>query len=896
MFIVNQEVKDAFNSKGSIKRGYISVVPLDEEEPIIISEGNIKEINYLDDIYTPSQGIIGSVISKQVDITLFRPENFSLENREFDLFFGVEVNGTPEYVPMGRYIVQKPDNNIVNSKTMSLAFDYMVKFNVKYVDDGIYPKTARNLFESICAQAGVEPSDEPFLNENFIIDNNQFVNGESCRNVLMAIAQLAASKARIGRDNKVYISLVNSNTPENYDKSNYTKDTSINEVYGPVNRLIIRMSQVDGENVTEEDTESIEQNGAKELTISDNPLLYTQEKRESVLESIWSVVNGFTYTSFKAKTKTRPYMDCGDAISLENLDENYYYSYLLTQSIKFNGGFSCDISATAESETETKYLYTPDLFNAVKRTEFKVDKANQQILLLAEQQSQQGTQISQIQINLDNIYSQIQQDIPDLYSKYNIILQEVDKLTIDIGMKNGTNLIRNSAMRSGTDYWLNEPFMHYISSDDPPENPYNYMWWYCTENKNGYERGIFYQWNESTSTWERTNATKEVFGEMGLLENVEHAENTWARQNTISGSMITLNGKSYTDPDMVTHIFALTSPVDVTQTQDYMALSHLFKNNSNTGVIYMGVAFSPIYIEDMRDNTAFSIDTIYEDSLLLTPDDMKDLTKIDRIIKIPKKEDVLNVISSSTAPVDTTQLWLDNSFQIATLKQYVNGEWIIYETTPSLLDQNGSIWVYRAFFYGYYQTLYGIDDFIAKVAYCFFTFYPSFDIALQSTEPTPHKGIYWGDTSVGGTVKRAKYNDTEFVEWEELYFPTQIIIDNPQPTPPYPSQYAMLLSGNYIIADLKLEYGRSSSMWTNHPEEMYGKNFKFDTNGFTIKSAQNQMFIDEDEINATYNGVSVFSIFKNEASFERVKTNTANIAQIEIVNQTINGDSVTIEY
>lgn len=350
----------------------------------------------------------------------------------------------------------------------------------------------------------------------------------------------------------------------------------------------------------------------------------------------------------------------------------------------------------------------------------------------------------------------------------------------------------------------------------------------------------------------------------------------------------------------VSHIFAITSPVDINIQQDYVSFSYLFKNFLQTGLAYIGVAFLPQRIEDARTSAAAGPEAIYEEGIVITPDDYTNTEKLSNTIKIPKKEDVINVIDGTEAPDDTTQYWLDtNNAYLGILKQY-NTETETWDISNKIntvcANTDGCLWVNRAFYNGYYKTHYTINDFISKVAYVFITAYPGLDFAAIAEEPTPHKGMYWGDTNENGTVKRAKYNGTKFVEWQETGVPTALILANPLPVPPYPVEYAMPLSGSYEIADLKLEYGKIATIWTCHAEEMYGKNLKFDTNGLRVTSAQNNMFIDEDEITSTYKDKEVFSIKKDLATFEKISANNAKIAGVEMVQQNINGDDYLIEY
>ena len=53
MYNVSQTTKDLFNSVGSIKRGYLSIVPLSNEGEEIIDESQLESFEILDDIYTP---------------------------------------------------------------------------------------------------------------------------------------------------------------------------------------------------------------------------------------------------------------------------------------------------------------------------------------------------------------------------------------------------------------------------------------------------------------------------------------------------------------------------------------------------------------------------------------------------------------------------------------------------------------------------------------------------------------------------------------------------------------------------------------------------------------------------------------------------------------------------
>lgn len=602
-FEVTPEVRDAYKSRGSIKRGKMELVPLNEnDDTLVFDESDLKDFTILDDIYTPEQGVIGSVISKQLTLNLFKPSAIDLVNREVDVFVGVMVGEVPKYVSYGRFIIQKPENEVLTEKTSFEAFDFMVKFNLPYEDTLTYPCTVKDVYNAICEQCGVESGTDTFANEDFIVENNQFVAGESCRDVLKAIAQISGTFARIGRDNKLYLSFLKNDSEENFDTSDYNRDIKINNMYGPVNRLVIRMSQVEGENVVAEDTnmqlqpsylsknkaptdisyyevgsynafngnimvwdltirakikipvnpstyyyfttnndktsisirnydknlkfissnqpkgkfkiadnvywiaiviysDTINQDGAgqilfnmlqngeikpfigldkdkeynfseyipngiKELVISDNPFMYTQEKREQAKDKIWEIVKGLVYYDYEMKIIPRPFLDSGTNITITDIDNNKINSYLFSHEINFNGGLNGNMSATADTETETKYAFVPELSNRLLHTEIMVDKANQEIIVIAEKNEDNREQIAQQKTTIESITNSVSEsktaidnitgDLTTIEKSIDTLQQTVSGVTNTLETQGGSNLLLNSSGLFENENWEGE--------------------------------------------------------------------------------------------------------------------------------------------------------------------------------------------------------------------------------------------------------------------------------------------------------------------------------------------------------------------------------------------------------------------------------------------------------
>ena len=82
MYEVSQEYKNKLNQRGVVKRGYLNLISNSKIKKY--TESDIKSFTILDDIYTPDEGIIGSVIAKQIEGYLFKEPNETLIDKEIE--------------------------------------------------------------------------------------------------------------------------------------------------------------------------------------------------------------------------------------------------------------------------------------------------------------------------------------------------------------------------------------------------------------------------------------------------------------------------------------------------------------------------------------------------------------------------------------------------------------------------------------------------------------------------------------------------------------------------------------------------------------------------------------------------------------------------------------------
>lgn len=455
----------------------------------------------------------------------------------------------------------------------------------------------------------------------------------------------------------------------------------------------------------------------------------------------------------------------------------------------------------------------------------------------------------------------------------------------------GNNLVRNSAMINDNNFWLAHAKYPYQESDIPPDNPAEGTYWYCTANSGSYIENQMYVynsgWKESELSRKSLLSAQNYFAYTTSSEYWANGKN--ANENTLSGRVIKLDGRQdYT----VSHIFNITEPITLNQNENELAISYFIKNSIVQGNVCVGLMF----LNEADFTEVEKPYSLYEPGIILTPDDLKDLTKIEQIIEIPKKSDFIPVVVSNTAPTDTTKNWLDTTIYLPKKYNSQTSQWEILDTKMSLYNESSrEVWTYRYFYGFYYQTPIIYDTAEIKSCYVALTFYPAFAVYTGNVEPTPYKGLYWNNKTTN-LVKRAKYNNTTFVEWETLDIPSSLL-----PTGTSLGvelfDYIVPIKGFVEIADLKLEYNTICTQWTQFPGEVYGKNYKMDEKGFWIQANQNTMFIDEDEILATYKGINIFQINKDLAYFYKIQaTESIEIGNYFLKTQQINSKNMLLLY
>lgn len=389
----------------------------------------INSVDYGDDCYDEGN-IFGTAIARSLDFEI--DSNIDLEKKEFKYLTGIKTSVGIEWIDLGTFIIQDIEPNETTGITKVNAMDYMLKSNIAYKSELDYSSgniTILQVLQEACQQAGLTLATTDFANNTFIVDSNQFDENTLIRQVIQAVAQISGTFAKIKNDDKLYLitpkkagltvaqvhkmlvkdlnalpvnKLIGVDPDARIKMSDYSELVCKRNTH-PINLVSLGMSDVEGENVVMRDEESIAEDGENSLVINDNPFAYTEAKRQQLITALFNKVKGFEYTSFEITGQSKPFLETGDEILVVDKDNTFLSSFLFRFNCKSPNGLESEMSAPSLTKATVEYQNIASAEQVAKRTELRVDKQEQTITGIIEQQTETKNKLTKVEQNIDGI-------------------------------------------------------------------------------------------------------------------------------------------------------------------------------------------------------------------------------------------------------------------------------------------------------------------------------------------------------------------------------------------------------------------------------------------------------------------------------------------------------------
>lgn len=341
----------------------------------IFDDNNIIEFSLEEDVNPEDSFMIGSVASNKLEVTLIDvPDSLVLENAIVTPSIGLLVGDNYEVVPLGVFTVDDP---IKDKNTVKLTcFDNMIKLEKAYFSNLNYPASINSVAQEICSKAGVQ------LATTLPSTTINKIEGYTCREAISFIASFLGGFARFNRLGKLEIvSYADSNfsiTGDNYFKLK-TAEKSFT-----IGRLACKV----GENII-----SVGASG-NEIQF-ENPIM-----TQAQLNNIYNTLKALSYMPYNMDWQGNPALMAGDKITIVDVDNNTYNTFLMQQKLTYKGGLSATATAKGKTEQAQEFSSSGSLTNKVERV--VTEQANIKLALIDKATIQD---LEAVNGRIDNLYT-----------------------------------------------------------------------------------------------------------------------------------------------------------------------------------------------------------------------------------------------------------------------------------------------------------------------------------------------------------------------------------------------------------------------------------------------------------------------------------------------------------
>lgn len=290
---------------------------------------------------------IGGTVSTTVEISMDKPSNSLITGKEYQLSFGLEVDGTVEYCPICKITAEKPKED--DGVLKFTAYDRMVsKFNYPYFTNiTSYPVDGKKILQEISTKTGVAISNLSELPDGKMIDYRKTTgedentstarpfDGYTYREAIKYLAQIYGTFAIMGRTGELEFRW--------YTESGYIVDLNRSMNDAVSNEVIYTVQKIE---CTVDQKTLISGSGVTGMQI-ENPVM-----TQALLDSVFQKVGGMSYLPTTVTLFGDCRLDLGDIVTVKTKPGTDIKLPIMSIVYEFDGGLSTEIGSYGSTEEE----------------------------------------------------------------------------------------------------------------------------------------------------------------------------------------------------------------------------------------------------------------------------------------------------------------------------------------------------------------------------------------------------------------------------------------------------------------------------------------------------------------------------------------------------------------
>ena len=187
--------------------------------------------------------------------------------------------------------------------------------------------------------------------------------------------------------------------------------------------------------------------------VRDNAFWELREDIAVLVENAVEAIAGLTINQFDCDWRGNFLVEIGDKIGIVAKDGSVITSFLLDDTIEYNGGFQEKTKWEYDEEDE-ETANPSSLGEVLKQTYARVDKANKQIEIVASETDVLGSEIGSLQINTESINATVKAVETSINDNMESINESIQTLTTQVQASmtaDEVNIIISEAMATGVE-------------------------------------------------------------------------------------------------------------------------------------------------------------------------------------------------------------------------------------------------------------------------------------------------------------------------------------------------------------------------------------------------------------------------------------------------------------
>ena len=358
----------------------------------------------------------------------------------FRLEIGLDKSTGVEYKQFPLMYVSEITRDEKTNQLTIITYDILEEFKKHTFNELTLtkPYTIADVVNAIATFLGISaniPSLDVF-NTNYA-DGANLEGTESLYEVLTAAAEATQTIFYMNYNNKLTFRRLATKLDKTISKDIYMELTS-----GANRKLQTICSATElGDNVSS----SLETPGETQY-VRDNPFWELRDDIDTLVDNAVSALSNITINEFSCEWRGDPALEPGDRLAYETKDDAVEYTYLINDTLIYNGGLRQKTDWSFK-ETEETASNPTSLGEVLKQTYARVDKANKQVNILVSEVETNKSNISSLQLNTESISATVESLEATTNSQVetiNNLVLKADGITNTLDNRGGNNLLRNS--------------------------------------------------------------------------------------------------------------------------------------------------------------------------------------------------------------------------------------------------------------------------------------------------------------------------------------------------------------------------------------------------------------------------------------------------------------------